>query len=291
MIARVYNEHNNHKKHRNVLYGIVVILLILQTVSFIVITVQTSRLNTSLKQTEKNLTAIGEDLNNKIEVYNSLYQNEFRSISSSVTHQQKDFQQQLNLVKSSQQDFSAIVEDAVKGVVGVATEKSVGTGFIVNENGYIVTNYHVISDGGKVSVLTYDKKVLPAEIVGYDQIRDVALLKISGENYHKLSLADSDKVQVGKKVIAIGNPFGLSFSVTEGIVSAIDREGPSGAKEYIQTDVSLNPGNSGGPLIDTSGEVVGINNFKIGNGAEGLGFALESNVIDSSVNSISKGLL
>jgi len=110
------------------------------------------------------------------------------------------------------------------------------------------------------------------------------LLKISG-TYEALELADSDDLQVGRKVIAIGNPLGLSFSVTEGIISALERIGPNGLREYIQTDVSLNPGNSGGPLIDIQGQVIGINNFKIG-GAEALGFSLESNAIRDSVNAM-----
>jgi serine protease Do len=108
--------------------------------------------------------------------------------------------------------------------------------------------------------------------------------------YNTLSLANSDQLQVGKKVIAIGNPYGLSFSVTEGIISAIDRTGPNGKAEYIQTDVSLNPGNSGGPLIDTQGKVVGINNFKVSS-AESLGFALESNSLKQILNKIANSTL
>ena len=96
----------------------------------------------------------------------------------------------------------------------------------------------------------------------------------------------SDDVQIGEKVIAIGNPLGLSFSVSEGIVSAVNREGSNGLPYYIQTDTALNPGNSGGPLINTDGEVIGINNFKIA-GGENLGFSLESNYIEDSVNEIS----
>ena len=123
-------------------------------------------------------------------------------------------------------------------------------------------------------------------LIGYDDNIDLALLKISGD-CDKLSLGDSDKVQVGEKVIAIGNPLGLQFSVSQGIVSAIHREGPNGLDAYIQTDTPLNPGNSGGPLIDQNGRVIGINNFKIGD-SESLGFALESNYIKSTVNDISQ---
>jgi serine protease Do len=111
------------------------------------------------------------------------------------------------------------------------------------------------------------------------------LLRIDGQNITEIKLGDSNLLRIGEKVIAIGNPLGLSFSVSEGIVSGLDRMGPSGWNEYIQTDVSLNPGNSGGPLINSKGEVVGINNFKITD-TEGLGFALRSNSIREVVNNI-----
>ena len=127
--------------------------------------------------------------------------------------------------------------------------------------------------------------MIEAKLIGIDTFRDLALLKID-ESYPALPLSDSDNVKVGNKVIAIGNPLGLSFTVTEGIVSGLDREGPNGLEEYIQTDVSLNPGNSGGPLIDTSGGVVGINNFKIGD-AESIGFALESKTLKNAVYEMS----
>jgi len=122
--------------------------------------------------------------------------------------------------------------------------------------------------------------------VGYDAKLDIALLKIEGD-YREIELGDSDDVQVGEKVIAIGNPLGLQFSVSEGIVSATDREGSNGLEAYIQTDAALNPGNSGGPLINKQGEVIGINNFKVGS-SESLGFALESNYIKEAVNGISQ---
>ena len=188
-------------------------------------------------------------------------------------------------MKSSQEDFSGIVNDAVLAVVTVTAGKSLGSGFIISDEGYILTNYHVISGSpSNVQVITHDRSQMTAEIIGLDEKRDVALLKIDG-TYNFLELAEEENIQVGKKVIAIGNPLGLSYSVTEGIISAINRPGPSGLREYIQTDVSLNPGNSGGPLIDTQGKVVGINNFKI-SGAESLGFSLESKAIKESITQI-----
>ena len=182
------------------------------------------------------------------------------------------------------EDFSGIVQNSVPSVVTIRTDVAQGTGFIVNENGYIVTNAHVLSGGTVIMAVNYKQQMINATLIGYDANLDIALLKIPG-TYTSLSLADSDKVQVGEKVIAIGNPLGLQFSVSEGIVSAVHRQGPNGINSYIQTDAALNPGNSGGPLINNNGEVIGINNFKAGD-SESLGFALESNYIKSTVNAI-----
>ncbi|MFH1801662.1 MAG: trypsin-like peptidase domain-containing protein [archaeon] len=200
-------------------------------------------------------------------------------------------QEELTLLKANVgADFSGIVSEAVKSVVTIKTDVSQGTGFIINSEGYIVTNAHVLADkyGGLASgikAITYQQQTLNAEFVGYDGELDIALLKISGI-YTELKLEDSNNIQIGEKVIAIGNPLGLQFSVSEGIVSGIHREGISGLDAYIQTDAALNPGNSGGPLINKNGKAIGINNFKV-SGGESLGFALESNYIKEAVNRIS----
>jgi serine protease Do len=259
-----------------------VVLLMLQIASFIFMSMQVAKLDVKLdsriRETRENFVAL-------METYDASYQENFQEITNILTRQQEDFKQEISLLKSAQNDFSGIVEESVKAVVRVTTGRSIGSGFIINQEGYLVTNYHVIvGNENKVRVLTYDRQILPAEFIGHDEVRDLALLKVDGQ-YPWLELADSDSLQVGKKVIAIGNPLGLSFTVTEGIISALNRKGPNGLEDYIQTDVSLNPGNSGGPLIDTQGKVVGINNFKIG-GAESLGFALESNAIKNTVNQI-----
>jgi len=200
------------------------------------------------------------------------------------------FKEEVSRLKSNAGDFSSIIEDSLQGVVAIGTDKSLGTGFIINDNGYIVTNQHVIDNAREINVMTSDRKLFSAVLVGENKIRDVALLKIDGD-FNSLELENSDSLQVGRKVIAIGNPLGLSFTVTEGIISGLKRVGPNNIKEYIQTDVSLNPGNSGGPLIDTNGFVVGMNNFKIGGDAEGLGFALESNAIKEIVNNLTNQTL
>ena len=185
---------------------------------------------------------------------------------------------------SASPDFSTIIVDVVKSVVTIRTDISQGTGFIVHEEGYIVTNYHIMDRAKKAVVYTFDDNSYEVTLVGHDPELDLSLLKING-SFEKLLLGDSDRVQVGEKVIAIGNPLGLQFSVSEGIVSGIHRRGPNNLEAYIQTDAALNPGNSGGPLINKQGDVIGINNFKIGTG-ESLGFALESNYIRDSINKI-----
>ncbi len=217
-----------------------------------------NELTESLMETQESLISLDESLNSKLK----------------------------ELKASTSSDFSGIVEDAIKSVVTVRTDVGQGTGFIITENGYIVTNAHVLSGGREVYVLDYEQDKHPTSLVGYDAKLDIALLKIEGD-YREIELGDSDDVQVGEKVIAIGNPLGLQFSVSEGIVSATDREGSNGLEAYIQTDAALNPGNSGGPLINKQGEVIGINNFKVGS-SESLGFALESNYIKEAVNGISQ---
>jgi len=199
----------------------------------------------------------------------------------------ESFQTELQELKATTSiDFSGIVENAIKSVVTIRTNVGQGTGFIIDEQGFVITNAHVLEGGREVSAITSNQKIIPAELIGYNTKIDIALLKISGD-FKELKLANSNDIQVGEKVIAIGNPLGLQFSVSEGIVSAVDRKGPNEINAYIQTDAALNPGNSGGPLINKQGEVIGINNFKVG-GGENLGFALESNYVIDAVNEISQ---
>jgi len=211
---------------------------------------------------------------------------------------QQQTTQQISLLKASaNSDFSGIINSSIPSVVTVITNSAQGTGFIVNQQGrsdYIVTNAHVLADSSGnlasgIRVITDSQNTISAQFIGFNATLDIALLKISG-NYPALTLGDSGKIQIGDKVVAIGNPLGLQFSASEGIISAIHRTGINGLPYYIQTDTALNPGNSGGPLIDNEGNVIGINNFKI-SGGENLGFALESNYIKQAVNEISQKAL
>jgi serine protease Do len=167
-----------------------------------------------------------------------------------------------------------------------------GSGFIVSADGYILTNNHVVEDAEEIVVTLRDGVEFKAEIVGTDTQNEVAVIKIDSENLSVLELADSDKLEVGEWVIAIGNPFGLSHTVTQGIVSAKGRSGIglAGYEDYIQTDAAINPGNSGGPLINLNGEVVGINTAIIGPGGNiGIGFAIPINMAKFSYTQLIEG--
>src|SRR5437867_5295978 len=152
-----------------------------------------------------------------------------------------------------------------------------GSGFILNANGYIVTNNHVVENAADIQVKLGDGRELPAKVVGRDAKTDLALLKIEATGLPVLPLGDSAEVQVGEPVMAIGNPFGLEQTVTTGIVSATGRViGAGPYDDFIQTDASINPGNSGGPLISTRGQAIGINAAiaTASGGSNGIGFAI-----------------
>ncbi|WP_168014187.1 DegQ family serine endoprotease [Halomonas salinarum] len=155
--------------------------------------------------------------------------------------------------------------------------KSLGSGFVISEDGYIMTNAHVVKDADEILVRLNDRRELKAELVGADAKTDVALLKVDADSLPTLDIGNSDRLEVGEWVAAIGSPFGFDHSVTAGIVSAINRTIPTDAYvPFIQTDVAINPGNSGGPLFNLDGEVVGINSqiFTRNGGYMGLSFAI-----------------
>jgi S1-C subfamily serine protease len=163
---------------------------------------------------------------------------------------------------------------------GAVPQKGQGSGFILNKEGQILTNFHVIANAQQVEVSTSDKHRYKAKIIGTDKHHDLALLQITGPNLVPAVLADSSDLVVGQKVYAIGNPFGLSGTMTSGIISAMRSiPGPNGEliDNAIQTDAAINPGNSGGPLLNSRGEVIGINSLIAQNGADqnsGIGFAI-----------------
>lgn len=274
----------NSKKFQMLL----LVLILVQSILTLFTIYQVDSLNDKLIRVQIELenksNYLEEHFNEALLSYNSENQKTFVELTKMISDQESGFQQQLKTLKLESQDNSEIIENSLKGVVSIATDKAAGSGFFINSEGYIVTNNHVIDGASRIVILRYDARIYQAELIGVNSLHDIAVLKIA-DSSDFLEFGDSSEVLLGKKVFAIGNPLGLSFTVTQGIVSGLDRQGPNGIEEYIQTDVTLNSGNSGGPLIDSSGKVIGINNFKVG-GAEGLGFALESNQAVQVINSI-----
>ncbi|MBI1934977.1 trypsin-like peptidase domain-containing protein [Candidatus Woesearchaeota archaeon] len=244
--------------------------------------------NRKVEILQSRIHALGQNISAQIDTVSASLQDfrkqnekEINTLSSLVDQIEQQSNIQLNELKTELKniriksaDFSAVVDDVLKSVVSVSTNLGQGSGVIIDSKGYIVTNVHVISGASKVRIITYSGSTYNINtLVGYDSDADIAVLKVDVSGLDSLPFGDSDNLKVGEKVIAAGNPAGLSFTVTEGIVSAFRTQ--NGVK-YVQTDVPINPGNSGGPLINTKGEIVGINNFKIG-GFESLGFAISSN--------------
>jgi serine protease Do/serine protease DegQ len=171
--------------------------------------------------------------------------------------------------------------------------QSAGSGVIFDAaRGLVVTNHHVVKDAQEIAVLLKDRRVMAAQLVGSDPLTDVAVLRIPADGLTAVRLADSDTVNVGDFVVAIGNPFGIGQTVTSGIVSAVGRSGLSmeGYEEFIQTDASINPGNSGGALVNLRGELIGINTAIIApTGANvGIGFAIPTNMVSAVLEQILK---
>jgi serine protease Do len=170
-------------------------------------------------------------------------------------------------------------------------QEGLGSGFIITSNGYVLTNNHVVEGATKITVVLKDGREFPGTVVGTDATSDVAVVKINGTNLPTIAMGDSSVLSVGQKVIAIGNPYGLSQTVTVGYISALERNIQVSSTEtlvgVVQTDAAINPGNSGGPLIDLSGRVVAMNTMIYQN-AQGLGFAVSINTARKVYDSIVK---
>jgi serine protease Do len=168
--------------------------------------------------------------------------------------------------------------------------EGLGTGVIVDTNGYVLTNNHVVEGADEVTVKLSDNRTFKAEVVGSDPKTDIAVLKVDGKNLSTAALGDSDQLEVGEWVAAVGNPFGLTSTVTAGIVSAKGRSEVAIAdyEDFIQTDAAINPGNSGGPLVNLAGEVIGINTAIASRtgGYQGVGFAIPINMAKSIMDSL-----
>lgn len=202
------------------------------------------------------------------------------------------------VVSSDEKIHMEVFEKVHPAVVNIATttlgmnfwleiipRQGQGSGFIIDREGYILTNNHVVAKAQKITVTMADGRKIPATLIGRDPSSDLAVIKIPPTYVNVVApLSDSDKVRVGQKAIAIGNPFGLSHTLTTGIVSALKRgirtQDGNQIDDLIQTDAAINPGNSGGPLLNSSGEVIGINTaiYSLSGGYQGIGFAIPINV-------------
>jgi serine protease Do len=174
-------------------------------------------------------------------------------------------------------------------------ERGLGSGVLISPDGYIVTNNHVVEDAGDIRVTMSNRQVYSAKLVGTDPLTDLAVIKIDGHDLPSIPWGDSSKLAPGQTVLAFGNPYGLRFTVTRGIVSALNRPNPDPSDrrkpgEFIQTDAAINPGNSGGALVDARGELIGINTFLISsNGSfSGAGFAIPAQIAQPTVETLIK---
>jgi serine protease Do len=172
-------------------------------------------------------------------------------------------------------------------------ERGIGSGVLISPDGYIVTNNHVIDGAVDIRVTMSNRKILVAKLIGADPLTDLAVIKIDGTNLPSVPWGDSTALRPGQTVLAFGNPFGFRFTVTRGIVSALNRPNPFAGDRrkpgnFIQTDAAINPGNSGGPLVDARGEVIGINTFLVsGTGSfSGMGFAIPSQIVRPTVEEL-----
>lgn len=230
------------------------------------------------------------------------------SVSAMVESSRKTSQLQVAQVDTGKEMTAAEVYAAnVHSTVGITTSITTnywgfqttsaasGSGFIISDDGYILTNYHVIEDSNSITVTMYDGSVYDAELIGYDQSNDIAVLKIEATGLTPVVLGDSDAMNVGDSVVAIGNPLGeLTFSLTAGLISAKDRQvtmSGGTTMNLIQTDTAINSGNSGGALFNMYGEVVGVTNAKYSSSSSGasidnIGFAIPINTVRPVVESI-----
>jgi len=172
-------------------------------------------------------------------------------------------------------------------------QHGIGSGVIISPDGYIITNNHVVDGATDIKVTLSDRRILPAKLIGTDPLTDLAVIKIEGSNFPNVPLGDSSQLRPGQTVLAFGNPFGFRFTVTRGIVSALNRpnpynDDPRKPGQFIQTDAAINQGNSGGPLVNARGEVIGINTFLISPSGSfaGMGFAIPAQIVQPTVDSL-----
>ena len=200
-----------------------------------------------------------------------------------------------NIPQAGGLSLQEIYEKAIESVVSVSCNTGTGTGVVLDAKGYIVTNYHVIEGAKTITLIFHDGRELPAQVVGYDAISDLAVLRVDATDLKAAEFGDDASLRVGDAVAAIGDPLGIQFrgTMTDGIISAINRDVNTsyGPMTFIQTNAALNSGNSGGPLLNCYGQVIGITSMKISSfadsaGVEGLGFAIPSSTVKQVVDQL-----
>ncbi len=221
------------------------------------------------------------------------YQARMQSLLKTVSEVEQKSNIQLDDLKSKLQassnlpkDFSDVVDRALNSIVSITTDKALGSGAIIRSDGYLVTNNHVVQDSKSVSVTLRSGSMYSASVVYKSPEHDLAFLKIKANNLPILELTNSDALKTGEKLVALGNPAGLTFSATEGIVSALHRN-VGVFLDVLQVDIAIESGSSGGPLINKYGKIVGITSFRI-KGNDNLGFAIPSNTVKSAFDSVVK---
>ena len=218
-----------------------------------------------------------------------------RSTKSLVeTIEEKDNEKDIELEEIRQElksvnkgDLSELVKDVVKAAVSITTERDRGSGAVLTGDGYIVTNYHVVTGAQEITVIDYSGRVSEATLVQYNELRDLAILKVDKDYDDVFKLGNSDELEVGETVIAIGSPKSLDFTVTQGIISAVSRVFDEEEGSFIQTDVPINSGSSGGPLVNLEGELIGLNTFKL-KGTDSLGFSIPSNDVKTMLDNVTQ---
>ena len=216
-------------------------------------------------------------------------------ITEAASNEPLDADEQNN-ISVYRKNIGSVVNVTSKAVAfdffyGLVPQEGQGSGFIIDKEGHVLTNYHVIADARQVEVTLHNRKKYRATVVGSDRSHDLAIIQIKAPDVTPMALGDSRNLQVGQKVYAIGNPFGLAGTLTSGIVSSVRSvQEPDGVTidEAIQTDAAINPGNSGGPLLNSHGEVVGINTMIASNSGQsaGIGFAIPINTAKAVLNDL-----
>ncbi|MBS3117548.1 trypsin-like peptidase domain-containing protein [Candidatus Woesearchaeota archaeon] len=211
----------------------------------------------------------------------------FEERFSSLNHQEVVRPEFTGLVDSAA--FERVASKVTPSVVAIEAGDSQGSGIVYRDDGIILTNFHVINNANNtrapIRVTLPDKRIFRAEVIGTDQLTDVALLRVNATDLPVAQFGDSDALRVGEPIVAIGSPFGFTSTVTTGVISAKHRNaGPTEYRDYLQVDASINPGNSGGPLVNLKGEVVGLNTFIVSSQVAGeLGFAIPSNLFQEII--------